>query len=206
MVSHKSVAFHLDTNLPSSASNPTISAISTPLMEKEATHLERLLREAYSSQQEILHYNQDKKCLSVWVWYVAPQSLFWLPLIKILRPLNEAGRRISPAELGDYCEVRGIFLPYCLCPLKSKKTRAYPQASIYKPQGGTHAETYVMHCAGSEARQNCGYLGKLLRREQSWLSSSFTTLLSSTTTAHICTVYRKSIYWAGWVILSDLLP
>lgn len=60
----------------SSASHPTISVISTPLLEKDATYLERLLRQAYNSQLEVLHYNQDKKRLSIWVWYVAGQCLF----------------------------------------------------------------------------------------------------------------------------------
>lgn len=111
-----------------------------------------------------------------------------------LRPLNQAGRRISPAELGDYCEVRGIFRPYCLCPFMSEDLQTYPQASICKAKGGTHAETYVVQCAGSEGRQHCDYFGKLLPPEWSQKLCSFKNLLSSAATTHICAVLGKSLY------------
>lgn len=148
-----------------SSTPPSTTTFPASSLMLGVTRLHKMLRQVYHSKLVVLQYNNGKRGLSMWTWcvftvyiatYKAPSHfLFFVP-----RPLDGSGQRVSPTDLGNYCESHEILRPYCLCTFNDA-SKSYPQASFCKATSGVHVTEIVVQCAGSEDHHPyCGYLGR----------------------------------------------
>lgn len=188
--------------MPSSTPSPLTTPASST--ERRTSRLDKLLHRVYYSKLEVLHCDKDNKSLSVWAWY-EPNQLLSGYSWPFLRPLNQAGHRIPPAELEAHCEAQRIPLPYCFCPTFIG-TQTNVHASFCRATTGIHVGTYIAKCAGSNGlRTFCGYLGMFYnfqrKRTISW------TLISLCLDAQWrCSVYMLSPGEAHILISLQVCP
>jgi hypothetical protein len=83
-------------------------------------------------------------------------------LLKLNRPTNEHGERVSPSDLRFHRLSHAMLGPCCLCPLLKNSGEDFVESAIYMVGHGLYAGEYVASCANGE----CGYFGKCLTRER----------------------------------------
>jgi hypothetical protein len=95
----------------------------------------------------------------------SPHSQFMLKMAILstefsIRPVSDAGERITPLELALY-RAPGFHRPCCLCavPRINGSSPGYTESIVVMVMNGDHSGEYVIACATAR----CGYQGKRSR-------------------------------------------
>jgi hypothetical protein len=76
-----------------------------------------------------------------------------------LRPVTQAGRRVSPSDLLDYQVNHDFRAPCCLCASNGGANGiGFTESSIHLAESGPYRGEYVAGCLSD----SCGYLSKCL--------------------------------------------
>lgn len=72
------------------------------------------------------------------------------------RPVNDAGERVAPSDLGDHRSSHRFLGPCCMCPAVIEEQTGFTEAAIVMTVSGRRAGQYVARCA----KGRCRYFGE----------------------------------------------
>ena len=97
-----------------------------------------------------------------------------------IRPINDAGERVTPSNLLEYRRSHDFKGPCCLCASVHSDEAAYTESAIFLAVRGPSAGKYVSACATG----HCRYWGKTLTRSYAYVNMASRT----------CTVCLEQFY------------